>query len=378
MNIIALCLRPLRRRCRLALMMLAGLGAAFPACGEESAVPAPATASAGTSLDPMADRYRLGQGYRLGDSGFVLGGYGTLSAADAEGEDWRASLDSLSGFLWWDRGGPWQFFSELELQQGLVADAQTLTTHQADVQLERLYVDYAQGDLFKFRVGKFLTPVGRWNLIHASPLVWTTSRPLITEATFPTNATGVMVYGVLPWTAQDVEYSVYASPGVELAPDAELDTFSEAVGGHLSFAPFALTQIGVSYVSFEQDSSREEHKQLLGLDFVWSRRRWEISGEIHYRHAAGGTRARDETGFYLQAVAPLSERCYAVGRYEHFQRSDTDRSLSLYVGGLNYRWRPAVVLKAEYSHASDTDVTPGTGTEYAPREGVLASLAVLF
>ncbi|MFX6815264.1 hypothetical protein ABTH42_18965, partial [Acinetobacter baumannii] len=81
----------------------------------------------------------------------------------------------------------------------------------AHLDLERIYVDWAQADELKFRFGKFLTPVGRWNLIHAQPLVWTTSRPLTTEAAFPTNATGGMVFGTLSSIGQGLDYSVYGS-----------------------------------------------------------------------------------------------------------------------------------------------------------------------
>lgn len=334
----------------------------------------------GFGLDPNAERYRLGQGLRLGDSGFTLGGYGTLSAGQGKADhavqtdegDWRAGLDSLSAFLWWNDGRRWSFFSETELEDSLIVESGTLTTTQSEVELERFYVDYARNDLLKLRVGKFLTPVGRWNLIHASPLVWTTSRPLITETTFPTNATGAMLYGVLPWTIQGVEYSFYYSPGTELARDKEIDTFSEAVGGHLSLIPLPYTQIGFSYVNFEQEHTQDEHKNLYGIDFVWARRRWEISGEFHYRTVSSSSDDRDETGLYLQAVAPLTERLYAVARYETYRRTDAEDDPELYLGGLNFRYRPTVVFKAEYSRASDED------GEFDIRDGFLASLAVLF
>lgn len=351
-----------------------------------SALPASALAqdraAEGTSfgLDPNANRYRLGEGLHLGDSGFVLGGYGTVSTgqgeANHEGQshdsEWRAGIDSLSAFLWWNGGGRWSFFSETELEDSLVARPGKLTARQSEVELERFYVDYAQNDRLKLRVGKFLTPVGRWNLIHASPLVWTGSRPLITETTFPTNATGAMVYGVLPWTSQGVEYSLYYSPGVELARDQEIDPFSEALGGHLSLTPLPYTQVGISYVNFEQEYTRDERKNLYGVDFIWARHRWEISGEFDYRTVSSRSTARDETGLYVQAVAPLTARLYAVARYETFRRTDAVRDLNLYLGGLNFRYSPAIVFKAEYSSATDT------GDEVEIRDGFLASLAVLF
>lgn len=362
----------LSRRIRLGLLLI---GLASPqALRAQTVDPAPPVdskiASTDVGFDPMAQRYQLGHGLRLGDSGFVLGGYATASLAEhAEAGD-NARLDSLSGFLWWDGGGRWHAFSELEAENAIVADDDHATTRQAELELERLYVDYTASDLIKLRGGKFLTPVGRWNLIHASPLVWTTARPLITEKTFPTNATGAMVYGTLPWTEDGVEYSVYYSPGEELARDKDIDTFEEAVGAHLSFSPLPHLHAGVSYVNFEQRRSPDEHRNLYAFDAVWSWHRYEISGEYHYRLTQSGPDDRDERGFYVQAVAPLGERLYAVGRYESFHRSGAERDVNIYLGGFNYRLRPALIFKAEYSRATDNDLDV--------RDGLLGSIAVLF
>lgn len=322
-------------------------------------------------LDPDAQRYRLGQGLQLGDSGFRLGGYGYASYADAEGADnWSLGLDALSGFLWWDNDDRWRFFSEVELSDAFTAEPGRSTTNDAYLGLERFYVDYARRDELKLRLGKFLTPVGRWNLIHAAPLTWTTSRPLITEATFPTNATGAMVYGVLPWTPDGVEYSLYASPGEELLPNPDLDTFTEAYGGHLSFSAFGSLRLGVSALTFELEGSSDARRDLYGFDFAWSRHRFEVSGEFAYRVTRKSFDDRDEQGLYLQAVIPFTQKLYGVLRYENFRSNGNNDDLNLYLGGLNYRIHPFVVLKAEFSDSTENDLDV--------REGALASVAVQF
>jgi hypothetical protein len=350
------------------------LGAVLPVWAQADAelpFTPPSPEAAGIGLDPMARHYELGHGLRLGDSGFTLGGYGDLSFQETNDErDWTLGLEALSGFLWWDGGNRWRFFAELELTDALVFSPGDTTTDEARVVLERLYFDYVLRDEAKFRVGKFLTPVGRWNLIHAEPLVWTTSRPLITETTFPTNATGAMVYGVLPFGREGIEYSVYASPGEELFPAPDADTFREAYGGHLKFTPWAHTQIGLSFVDFELAGSAANRRKLYGVDLFWSWRRFEFSGEYAYRSATRKLGGGDERGYYAQFVAPLWRQLYGVARYENFRESDAPRDLHLYVGGLNYRWNSAIALKAEYSRATD-DVL-------GIADGFKASIAVLF
>ncbi|MGQ0697624.1 MAG: hypothetical protein ACT4PZ_05210 [Panacagrimonas sp.] len=321
--------------------------------------------------DPMAQRYELGHGLRLGNSGFTLGGYGEATARDADGsEPAQLALDTLSAILWWDGGGRWHFFSEAEIENALIVRRGDTSTDRLHVISERFYFDYARADALKFRIGKFLTPVGRWNLIHAAPLTWTTSRPLITEATFPTNATGAMVYGVLPWTADGVEYSLYASPGEEIFPEPGLDTFSEAAGGRIAATLLPHTQFGLSYVNFEQEETSDQRKHLVDFDFAWTFRRFELSGEFAYRTIRGDEETQDEQGAYVQLVAPLSEKLFGVVRYESFRDSAASRDLSLYLGGLNYRFAPGLVLKAEYSRATDNP--------FGVADGFLASFAVLF
>lgn len=339
--------------------------AAGPAAAEE-------VDDAGVDQPPAAERYQLGHGFALGDSGFRLGGYGVAGARETTGEpDWEAAIESLSAFVWWDGDSAWRFFAELEIEDVLIArPGEISTTDDLELLVERLHVDYAWRDAAKLRLGKFLTPVGRWNLIHAAPLVWTSSRPLITESTFPTNATGAMVYGLLETPVGSVDYSLYASPGEELFRVDDEETFNEAYGGHVGLSPVPTFKIGLSFVDFELADDNNQRRKLYAGDFHWSYNRFELTGEYAYRVTSLRQGSGDEHGGYLQFVAPLTEKLYGVARYEQFENSGTDSNLELYLAGLTYRWKPAVVLKGEYSDAQENDI--------GFVDGWRASIAVLF
>ena len=319
--------------------------------------------------DSPGGGYQLGQGYRLGDSGLTLGGYSTVSAEKLRDEPTRTALDDLSLFVWWDSEGRWKFFSELDYENVLAHPSRRHDGEGIYLALERLYFDYAWSDALNFRIGKFLTPIGRWNLIHATPLVWTTSRPLITGQTFPTNVTGLMVTGTLSVLDRGIDYAVYASNGREIRPNPAIDPFYEVIGGHLGASLSVESQLGVSLATYEQKQNRDERKRLVGLDYVWSRQRYEISAEGVYRFSDNGNRW-DEKGAFLQAVAPLSEKLYAVGRYELFRRAGQAEVTQLWVGGLNYRIDRAIVLKAEWIGSKHNTIN-------AP-QGLMSSLSVLF
>jgi hypothetical protein len=327
----------------------------------------------GIGLDPMARHYQLGRGLSFDDTGLRLGGYGVAAARETNGDPaWQTAIESVSAFVWWESNeAAWRFFTELEVEDVIVArPGEVTTTDDVELQVERLYIDYAGNDVAKVRLGKFLTPVGRWNLIHAAPLVWTSSRPLITENTFPTNATGAMLYGFLETPLGGLDYAIYASPGEELFRAKGKDTFNEAYGGHVALTPWPTMKVGLSFVDFELTNSTDQRRQLYGFDFHWAYRRFELTGEYAYRISSRGRDVGDERGGYLQFVAPLTEKLYAVGRYEQFEQSGAAHDLDLFLMGVAYRWVPAIVLKAEFSKAWKNDI------DFI--DGWRASAAVLF
>lgn len=317
-------------------------------------------------LEPLT--YRLGEGMRISGTGFGLGGYGTATLDKLKHAPTRATLEDISLFVWWEGEGRWKFFSEFDFENILSTRSTGLEGDDPYLALERIYFDYALNETANIRAGKFLTPIGRWNLIHATPLVWTTSRPLVTETSFPSNVTGLMVSGTLSGLG-DTEYSLYTSSGAEIRANPTTDPFNEVVGGHLTFPALSGARIGLSYATFEQKRARGEHKELYGIDFVWSKNRYEVSAEGIYRFSEKGSNW-DEKGFFVQFVAPLTEKLYAVGRYENFRKSHTASATELWITGLNYRITPAVALKAEWVGSRDNSIG-------AP-EGFMSSVSILF
>ena len=338
--------------------------AGFQASADENPLPSVDYQNLFSDID-----YRLGEGLRVADTGFSLGGYATVSYENLSNAPSRIALDDLSLFVWWQGEGRWKFFSELDFENIVASNSTGKEGEDRYLAVERLYLDYDVTDTATLRAGKFLTPIGRWNLIHATPLVWTTSRPLTTTRPFPSNVTGLMLYGTLPTVANGVEYTLYASKGDEIRPNPTLDPFYEVFGAHV-VVPLPIDgQIGFSFADFEQENAPGEKKRLAGVDFVWSRNRVEFSAEGIYRFSGNG-RLWDEKGAYGQLVVPLSEKAYAVGRYEIFHPPQEAKATQLFVAGLNYRFTPAIVLKAEWDGSKNNHI--------AAPEGFMSSLCILF
>lgn len=330
---------------------------------------APTQTETPAAAQTTAPGYVLGQGLPIGDTGFTLGGYASLQYQNDEDADPRLSLSHTSLFLWWEGASRWKFFSELDYEDAFASHYGPPHDQRAYLALERFYLDYAFSDSLTIRGGKFLTPIGRWNEIHADPLVWTTSRPLITRNVFPGNATGIMARGNLEVADQSADYALYASHGPEWHSDPQQEPFNDATGLRLNLPVGENWQFGASYASFDLRGAREDRKQLLGFDFLWARDGYEVSAETAYRSSRIGARY-DEKGGFLQVVVPLRDKLYAVGRIEAFRQADVDPAARLYVLGLNYRYSRAISLKAEIVH--------GIHNEIGAPEGFLSSVSVLF
>jgi hypothetical protein len=347
-------------------------------------------------LDPSSSDYVPGRGLQVPGTDLTVGGYVT-----GEYSQHGAPLFSISNaslLLWWENDSPLKFFSEIDLQRGLTAQGSYDAQEPQYLSLERLYADYALSADVTLRGGKFLTPIGRWNQVHADPLVWTTSRPLVTEIAFPTSATGVMALGTVSLLGKDVDYNFYAAEDGDLRPAPNVDPFRNALGVRANVTVSESLQIGASLASFEQRSEQHEVKNLLGADFLWQRDGFEATGELIYR-LSESTSEGNERGFFLQGVAPLAPKLFAVYRFELFnsvgpipgsQNAFLAYALGLPGGaqpplpplppppptvrlnivGLTYRYQPNIVMKIEFVDGSN-------GAIRAPI-GVLSSISLLF
>lgn len=344
----------------------------LPCCAAFLALATLASGYAGAAETEQAGAthpgYELGRGLKLNDTGLTLGGYTTVEYNQLKGNDPRLTLSHTSLFLWWEGQEHFKFFYEVDLENAVATRYRSGDTDRY-LSLERLYVDYAFSDSLTFRVGKFLTPIGRWNLIHADPLVWTTSRPLVTQSVFPDNATGGMATGTFVMLERPIDYSLYVSSGQDLRADPKQDPFSDAQGVHINVPLNDSSQIGFSYATFHQEGSPDEKRNLAGVDFLWSHNRFEVSGEAVNR-SSNHRADRGESGAFLQAVAPLSDRLYAVGRIETFRSAGSIVPVRLRVIGLTFRVNPALSIKMELLHTQHN--------ETAVQEGFMSSLSILF
>lgn len=327
--------------------------------------------------------YELGQGMHFPAQGLSLGGYLSLRYRDLEDVPSSMSIKDLSLLASLDITDRLNLFTEMEIGEALSLSQDGINTDDAEFEVERLYLDYRVAPEVTFRLGKFLTPVGRWNLIHADPLVWTVSRPLTTSVAFARQASGAMVYGSVPSGANGFDYSLFVDDtdlfdhhqqeerayDDAVASIAAVGAFEHAAGARIVYHLHDdRIQVGASYLRFRM-MDLQENKDLYGLDLFWNTRYAEFSGEWVYRNSRGAVEP-DERGGFLQAAIPVGGQLFLIGRYERYHSALEPATAEIETLGLTYRPYRAVSLKLEYRG--------GDHNQRIAPEGWLGSLAILF
>ncbi len=284
-----------------------------------------------------------------------------------------------------------------------------------------ILLEYAAIDLrvhpsLTLRGGMLLSPLGKFNLAHDSPLNEFTDRPLVS-----TELIGVALsepgFGALGQFGVGrtgrLTYELYATNGFHdgLITDSEDGTRiplgrrnfednngSPAVVGRFAWSPRTGYELGVSghhgaYNVFEQEGVRVERRRNLTiavLDFEAALFGVRMSGEaaramIDVPDGLRGIYASDQRGIYLEGVRDfgrgwvpaMPQSTFAMkARLDHVD-FDTDiegTSVAQFTVGLNFRPTPDSVVKLDYVRGRGRDEF----NNLAEHAFVLASLATYF
>ncbi len=316
--------------------------------GDPGAADTPRPAENGESAPDPA-----GRGFAVGNTGLTLGGYLTGEAEDLEGEDHYSDFGG-NLFVFYEPVRYFRLFTDLEL----VLD---------EVALERGHLELPFSDAATLRLGKLLTPIGRWNQAHIEPLTWTTSEPVMIESVFDDTVSGASLHGSVFPGGGALSYAAYASLVDPIQVDSDEGFADRSAGLRVEWASLGGWTAGLSYYASQPPDSRWHH--LGGADVLWQpHRRVEISAEAL---AGEGTRAPGAVqAVYLQAAIETFDQLYLVARLEHFDLPGVLPTARFAVAGMVWAPWPSVRVKADYMFANEA------GEFAAP--GARASLSFLF
>ncbi len=205
-----------------------------------------------------------------------------------------------------------KFASEIEIEHGIRA------TNDVEISLEFAHVDYLLNEKVNLRGGIVLIPLGKFNLLHDSPLNDLTDRPIVSRLIIPStmSETGAGLYGTFyPGRTGKLDYEVYFTTG-PCGYDSggeprvtEIDGTKEsrqrkcgsadgldinngkAVSGRLAFSPMLGVEVAGSGYFGNQSATSYNPLGIFAIDWTIQKGPFELIGEAAWAHARGNSRA---------------------------------------------------------------------------------------
>ena len=217
---------------------------------------------------------------------------------------------------------------------------------------ERAYVDYAYSEMFNFRGGKQISPIGYWNLEPINVLRDTSSDPLYSYEMFPKFLTGLDIYGYLNESAS-VKYHLFGQKNNNLDDNTlniQADQFFAISLEHEITSEFSY---GGSIGNFV--TKDKEHTNFLQIDGKYDAYPFIFQAEAAYNDNEDTVldEKNYKTAGYAQALYHINMKHALIGRYEYFHDSSDSRTNNIGVLGYSYRPIYPVSLKGELQYNSD-------------------------
>ncbi len=275
----------------------------------------------------------MGRGLKIEPFRMTLGGYITLIMEKVRT---RSSLE-LSEVALLLYGTPLKrvsYFTEIE-GIGLWNSEEGFPREGRYPQVERLYVEVKAQEWLNIRVGKFITPIGLWNLYHIDVLKWTASDPEVAVSFYPRFTTGLMIYGDL---SHGVSYSLFfqENRGISEGLNNFLSRKVRGIDVKVELGKKVLA--GLNGGEFELERRGEKLSFLgayasvdLGRAEIWSEAMYGTEEEPYY----SGKEHR--IAFYLQGTYRVFKGNYMVARFDYLEDLSEGRGGGYLVLGWNFR-----------------------------------------
>ena len=200
-----------------------------------------------------------------------------------------------------------KFASEIEIEHGIRGAGEI------EISLEFAHIDYLVNEPFNIRAGILLIPIGKFNLLHDSPLNDLTDRPLVAQFVIPStmSETGAGFYGTFyPGRTSKLDYELYFTTGPcgynsDGSPRANEETGTKdsrqrkceqtadgldinngkAVSGRLAFSPMLGVEVAGSGYFGNASPSSYNPLSITAIDWTLQKGPFELIGEAAWSYA---------------------------------------------------------------------------------------------
>ena len=260
--------------------------------------------------------------------------------------------------------------AEIEFEHGGLVKGSGESDGEVKLEFATIDVQFYEG--LSYRGGVILAPLGKFNLIHDSPLNDLTNRPLVARRIIPTtlSESGMGLYGTFyPGESTLLGYEIYLVNGFNsnlLKSDGTARIRSgrgshktdnndqKSLVGRLSYSPFLGLDLGASFHRGAYDDNGDHILTIAAADLAYRRGPLDLQGEFA-RAAIDAAGDDSQAGFYAQAAyhfLPGAVRAFphsiftAVFRYDRIDQKTADEAR--YTIGVNFRPEEETVFKLDY------------------------------
>lgn len=368
---------------------------------EGTAVPHPSPAPSERTLPGEAQKFeekRVSRGFgglytkpfltKLGRNTY-LGGYMDFKYVERNNENDFFDQQRLIPFIYSDVSDRVKFATEIEFEH---AGPQN-NRGDGEVKVEFATLDYHIEEWLNFRGGLILSPLGKLNLVHDTPIQDLTDRPLVNTFIIPTTLSeaGLGFYGTIEPKSEESEwqvtYEAYLVNGFQgLQENPVTARFNDTTGlrggrgsqrldindngagvGRVAYSPFLGLEVGASAHVGPYDQDGELLLAITALDLTWQHGPWEFLFEGAFADLAQNDLSRSRgvpeelIGYYAQVNYHWMPRWFldtfrtisreestftSVIRWEQVELDDND--IDRLTLGLNYRYTEDTVFKLDY------------------------------
>ncbi len=279
--------------------------------------------------------------------------------------------------------------------------------------LERLWITYTFSDLVSVGVGRFHSPLGKWNRTyhHGALLQDTVTRPFFLDfedgeaAVLPTHIVGLLASGTGYFSSGSVEYEAYVAngpsidtsagfnPAMDNKPEIDINVSSDpddkkSVGLRAGFTPESIPlTVSVMYMSNTVAESAETsgigtqrgnplvEQGIAGVDAFYEGERFDFLFEyynLNNENKVGASGSYTGTAWFAQFGYRITDNLKAVYRYADLGFDDKDSYFGLlgvsessrHVVALRYDLDETNALKLEVNQSDPADPAADGTTSY--------------
>ncbi|MCX6075467.1 MAG: hypothetical protein NTW78_01120 [Campylobacterales bacterium] len=298
------------------------------------------------------EEYQLGEGIQVASLPFFVGGYVSSDYRNMNNEN-RYRLDDIAviGYGSYDK---FSYMAEVEYKgfytETYKDDAKDVNKNNR-LNTERIYLDYNYNESYMFRVGKYNSPIGFWNLLPVNVLRDTSSNPITSEIIFPKFTTGA---GATYSSYNEAELKV----NLMLQNNEDIDNnynnykIDKHYGIGLLYGKddYAIKINGGHFNRLDSSLATPDELYYFLLSGKYDRDKYQFQSEI------GSQKSKREftTNYaaYIQGLYRFTEQHIGILRFESYDDKLNNKKDDIAIVAHTYRPIYPVAIKSEYQFHS--------------------------